>query len=189
MLNPSDSTSMALKTIMTMGAGWCPPGMLGIGIGGTAEGAAARQGKPDGADRHAGVDRAGAGERTNTAGRTHEKVNALGIGAQSGRPDQGTRREDPDYRPMRRLPVAMIPNCAATGTCTSSSTAAAWRACRYAARGLAAVWSAARVRAASIRYGHVRTSRAGSPAKPCCLGRHADQSRCRSQTHQDLLAR
>ena len=38
MLNPSDSVvEWVLKTVPTMGAGWCPPGMLGIGIGGTAE--------------------------------------------------------------------------------------------------------------------------------------------------------
>ncbi|NNC10237.1 fumarate hydratase, partial [Corallococcus exiguus] len=38
MLNPSDSiVDWVLKTVPTMGAGWCPPGMLGIGIGGTAE--------------------------------------------------------------------------------------------------------------------------------------------------------
>src|SRR6478752_10065484 len=38
MLNPSDSIAdWVLKTVPTMGAGWCPPGMLGIGIGGTAE--------------------------------------------------------------------------------------------------------------------------------------------------------
>jgi fumarase (EC 4.2.1.2) len=41
MLNPSDSiVDWVLKTVPTMGAGWCPPGMLGIGIGGTAEKAA-----------------------------------------------------------------------------------------------------------------------------------------------------
>jgi fumarate hydratase class I len=38
MLNPSDSIiDWVLKTVPTMGAGWCPPGMLGIGVGGTAE--------------------------------------------------------------------------------------------------------------------------------------------------------
>ena len=38
MLNPSDSiVDWVMKTVPTMGAGWCPPGMLGIGIGGTAE--------------------------------------------------------------------------------------------------------------------------------------------------------
>jgi fumarate hydratase class I len=38
MLNPGDSVvDWVLKTVPTMGAGWCPPGMLGIGIGGTAE--------------------------------------------------------------------------------------------------------------------------------------------------------
>ncbi|MDO6575351.1 fumarate hydratase, partial [Staphylococcus pasteuri_A] len=41
MLNPSDSVAeWVLKTLPTMGAGWCPPGMVGIGIGGTAEKAA-----------------------------------------------------------------------------------------------------------------------------------------------------
>ena len=54
MLNPSDSlVDWVLKTVPTMGAGWCPPGMLGIGIGGTAEKShAAGQTKPDGRHRH-----------------------------------------------------------------------------------------------------------------------------------------
>ena len=53
-----------LKTVPTMGAGWCPPGMLGIGIGGTRrEGDAAGQGSADGADRHARAARR-AGRRT-----------------------------------------------------------------------------------------------------------------------------
>ena len=43
MLNPSDSiVDWVVKTVPTMGAGWCPPGMLGLGIGGTAEKAAGR---------------------------------------------------------------------------------------------------------------------------------------------------
>ncbi len=57
MLNPSDSVvDWVLKTVPTMGAGWCPPGMLGIGIGGTAEKAMllAKQ-SADGPDRHAGA--------------------------------------------------------------------------------------------------------------------------------------
>ena len=55
MLNPSDSiVDWVLKTVPTMGAGWCPPGMLGIGIGGTAEKAMLLAKEvADGADRHA----------------------------------------------------------------------------------------------------------------------------------------
>ncbi len=57
MLNPSDSVvDWVLKTVPTMGAGWCPPGMLGIGIGGTAEkGHAAGQAVAHGPHRHAGA--------------------------------------------------------------------------------------------------------------------------------------
>ena len=53
MLNPSDSiVDWVLKTVPTMGAGWCPPGMLGIGIGGSGESHGACQRIADGADRH-----------------------------------------------------------------------------------------------------------------------------------------
>ena len=55
MLNPSDSVvDWVLKTVPGMGAGWCPPGMLGIGIGGTAEKAMVMaEGVPHGSHRHA----------------------------------------------------------------------------------------------------------------------------------------
>ena len=65
MLNPSDSiVDWVLKTVPTMGAGWCPPGMIGIGIGGTAEKAMLLAKEvADGADRHSGADRARPEER------------------------------------------------------------------------------------------------------------------------------
>ena len=60
MLNPNDSVvEWVLKTVPTMGAGWCPPGMLGIGIGGTAEKAMLPgQTIADGPHRHSGTHRA-----------------------------------------------------------------------------------------------------------------------------------
>ena len=69
MLNPSDSiVDWVLKTVPTMGAGWCPPGMLGIGIGGTAEKAMllAKESLMD-ADRHAGADGARAAKQDRRA--------------------------------------------------------------------------------------------------------------------------
>jgi fumarate hydratase class I len=73
MLNPSDSVvDWVLKTVPTMGAGWCPPGMLGIGIGGTAEKAVLHgQGKPDGRPGH--VRAAGQGRSAKTAAPTRSK--------------------------------------------------------------------------------------------------------------------
>ena len=120
MLNPSDSiVDWVLKTVPTMGAGWCPPGMLGIGIGGTAEKAMlmAKESLMD-ADRHARTDRRAA--RTNRVEELrlelYDKVNALGIGAQG----LGGLTTVLDVKIMdypthaASLPVAMIPNCAAT---------------------------------------------------------------------------
>ena len=65
MLNPSDSVvDWVLKTVPTMG-GWCPPGMLGIGIGGTTEKAVlAGQGKPDGRHRHVRLQAKSAGRNS-----------------------------------------------------------------------------------------------------------------------------
>src|SRR5712691_3265930 len=64
MLNPSDSVAdWVVKTVPTMGAGWCPPGMLGIGIGGTAEKAMVMEGSADGADRHGRAQSARSGEQ------------------------------------------------------------------------------------------------------------------------------
>jgi fumarate hydratase class I len=119
MLNPSDSIlDWVLKTVPTMGAGWCPPGMLGIGIGGTAEKAMllAKQSLMDPIDMQELKAR---GPQTNIEklrGEIYDKVNALGIGAQ-GLGGLTTVLDVKIYdwpTHAANLPVAMIPNCAAT---------------------------------------------------------------------------
>ena len=89
MLNPGDSVvDWVLKTVPTMGAGWCPPGMLGIGIGGTAEKAAllAKESLMDDLDMHELQAKAARKEELTKVEALRlelfEKVNALGIGAQ-----------------------------------------------------------------------------------------------------------
>src|ERR1700759_5499070 len=85
MLNPSDSiVDWVLKTIPTMGAGWCPPGMLGIGIGGTAEKAMvmAKESLMDPIDIQDVIARGPKDWIEELRVELHEKVNALGIGAQ-----------------------------------------------------------------------------------------------------------
>ncbi|HQU47585.1 MAG TPA: fumarate hydratase [Casimicrobiaceae bacterium] len=119
MLNPSDSiVDWVLKTVPTMGAGWCPPGMLGIGIGGTAEKAMvlAKEALMEPIDIH---DLRARGPRNRIEELRLElmdKVNALGIGAQ-GLGGLATVLDVKilDYPThAASLPVAMIPNCAAT---------------------------------------------------------------------------
>ncbi|MDP9039308.1 MAG: fumarate hydratase [Acidobacteriota bacterium] len=123
MLNPSDSiVDWVLKTVPTMGAGWCPPGMLGIGIGGTAEKAMtlAKESLMDPIDMPQLLARQAAGETlTNIETlriELYQKVNALGIGAQG----LGGLTTVLDIKILdfpthaANLPVAMIPNCAAT---------------------------------------------------------------------------
>ena len=123
MLNPSDSlVDWVLKTVPTMGAGWCPPGMLGIGIGGTAEKAAllAKQSLMDPLDMHELLAKKAAGAELSKVEalrvELYEKVNALGIGAQ-GLGGLATVLDVkiamyPTHAASK--PVAMIPNCAAT---------------------------------------------------------------------------
>ena len=85
MLNPSDSlVDWVLKTVPTMGAGWCPPGMLGIGIGGTAEKAMlmAKEALMEPIDMPALIARGPKGRIEELRVELYEKVNALGIGAQ-----------------------------------------------------------------------------------------------------------
>ena len=105
MLNPSDSmVDWVLKTVPTMGAGWCPPGMLGIGIGGTAEKAMLMAKEvADGADRHSGTDRARAENHAEELRiELYNKVNALGIGAQGlGGLSTVLDVKVGDYPPMR----------------------------------------------------------------------------------------
>jgi fumarate hydratase class I len=119
MLNPSDSVvDWVLKTVPTMGAGWCPPGMLGIGIGGSAEKAMvlAKESLMDPIDIHE-LKRRGPSSRTEELRlELYEKVNALGIGAQGlGGLSTVLDVKILDYPThAASLPVAMIPNCAAT---------------------------------------------------------------------------
>jgi fumarate hydratase class I len=119
MLNPSDSiVDWVIKTVPTMGAGWCPPGMLGIGIGGTAEKAAlmAKEVLMDPIDIHEVRKRGPQNRIEELRLEIMDKVNELGIGAQG----LGGLTTVLDVKIMdypthaASLPVAMIPNCAAT---------------------------------------------------------------------------
>src|SRR5277367_4914939 len=119
MLDPSDPVvDWVLKTVPTMGPGWCPPGMLGIGIGGTAEKAMllAKQALMDPIDMQELIQR---GPQTNIEKlrvELYNKVNNLGIGAQGlGGLTTVLDIKILDYPThAANLPVAMIPNCAAT---------------------------------------------------------------------------
>ncbi|MFK0378499.1 fumarate hydratase [Pandoraea sp. NPDC090278] len=119
MLNPSDSiVDWVVKTVPTMGAGWCPPGMLGIGIGGTAEKAMvlAKESLMDPIDIHDVIKRGPQNWNEELRIELFEKVNALGIGAQ-GLGGLATVLDVKilDYPThAASKPVAMIPNCAAT---------------------------------------------------------------------------
>lgn len=119
MLNPSDSiVDWVLKTVPTMGAGWCPPGMLGIGIGGTAEKAMvmAKEALMDPIDMQELIERGPANTLEELRIELYEKVNALGIGAQGlGGLTTVLDVKILDYPThAASKPVAMIPNCAAT---------------------------------------------------------------------------
>ncbi|HEY6414430.1 MAG TPA: fumarate hydratase [Edaphobacter sp.] len=123
MLNPSDSiVDWVLKTVPTMGAGWCPPGMLGIGIGGTAEKAMimAKESLMDPIDMQELKARAAEGQKLNKLEalriELHDKINQLGIGAQGlGGLTTVLDVKILDYPThAANLPIAMIPNCAAT---------------------------------------------------------------------------
>jgi fumarate hydratase class I len=119
MLNPSDDIAeWVVKTLPTMGAGWCPPGMLGIGIGGTAEKAAvlAKESLMDPVDMPELIARGPKTTEEKLRVDIFNKVNALGIGAQG----LGGLTTVVDVKIMSvpthaaSKPVAMIPNCAAT---------------------------------------------------------------------------
>jgi fumarate hydratase class I len=119
MLNPSDSiVDWVLKTVPTMGAGWCPPGMLGIGIGGSAEKAMilAKEALMDPIDIQALAARGPSNRIEELRLELYDKVNALGIGAQGlGGLSTVLDVKILDYPThAASLPVAMIPNCAAT---------------------------------------------------------------------------
>ncbi len=119
MMNPSDSiVDWVLKTLPTMGAGWCPPGMLGIGVGGTAEKAMllAKEVLMEPIDMFDLLARGPSSKLEELRIELYEKVNALGIGAQG----LGGLTTVLDVKiatyPTHAAgkPVAMIPNCAAT---------------------------------------------------------------------------
>ncbi len=118
-LNPTDSlVDWVLDTVPKMGAGWCPPGMLGIGIGGTAEKAMlmAKQSLMDEIDIQELIDRGPQTAAEKLRVELYDKVNKLGIGAQ-GLGGMTTVldvkvKDFPTH--AASLPVAMIPNCAAT---------------------------------------------------------------------------
>jgi len=120
MLNPSDSVvDWVLKMVPQMGAGWCPPGMLGIGIGGTAEKAmllAKQSLMMDPIDMQELIARGPQNKIEELRIELYRKVNALGIGAQG----LGGLTTVLDIKILdapthaANLPIAMIPNCAAT---------------------------------------------------------------------------
>jgi fumarate hydratase, class I len=119
MLNPSDSiVDWVLKTVPTMGAGWCPPGILGIGIGGTAEKAMilAKEACMESIDIQELIARGPSSKLEELRLELYRKVNALGIGAQG----LGGLTTVLDVKILEypthaaNLPIAMIPNCAAT---------------------------------------------------------------------------
>ncbi len=119
MMNPSDNlVDWVLKTVPTMGAGWCPPGMLGIGVGGTAEKAMllAKEVLMEPVDMFDLLKRGPGSKLEELRIELYEKVNALGIGAQG----LGGLTTVLDVKiatyPTHAAskPVAMIPNCAAT---------------------------------------------------------------------------
>jgi fumarate hydratase class I len=119
MLNPSDSVvDWVLSVVPTMGAGWCPPGMLGIGIGGTADKAMqmAKEALLDPIDIHELKERGASTRSEELRLELMEKVNNLGIGAQ-GLGGLTTVldvkvKDCPTHAANK--PVAIIPNCAAT---------------------------------------------------------------------------
>jgi fumarate hydratase class I len=119
MMNPSDSiVDWVLETVPQMGAGWCPPGMLGIGIGGTAEKAMllAKESLMGDIDMAQLRQRGPQNKIEELRIELFEKVNALGIGAQG----LGGLSTVLDVKILdwpthaASKPIAMIPNCAAT---------------------------------------------------------------------------
>jgi len=119
MLNPSDSiVDWVVKTVPSMGAGWCPPGILGIGVGGTAEKAMlmAKEALMEPIDMQELLARGARGRLEELRIELYEKVNALGIGAQGlGGLTTVLDVKIRDYPThAASLPIAMIPNCAAT---------------------------------------------------------------------------
>ncbi|MES9833226.1 MAG: fumarate hydratase [Candidatus Thiodiazotropha sp. DIVDIV] len=118
-LNPSGSlVEWVLEEVPKMGAGWCPPGMLGIGVGGSAEKAMllAKESLMEPIDIHELIVRGPQNRKQELRLELYEKVNALGIGAQGlGGLTTVLDVKISDFPThAASLPVGMIPNCAAT---------------------------------------------------------------------------
>jgi fumarate hydratase class I len=118
-LNPSDNlVDWVLDTIPKMGAGWCPPGMIGIGVGGTAEKAMlmAKQSLMAPIDIQGLMSRGPSTATEKLRVELYDKINQLGIGAQGlGGLTTVLDVKVHDYPThAASLPVALIPNCAAT---------------------------------------------------------------------------
>lgn len=119
MLNPSDSVvDWVMEQLPKMGAGWCPPGMLGIGIGGTAEKAMeiAKEALLDPIDIQELQARGASNRAEELRLELFDKVNKSGIGAQGlGGLTTVLDIKVKDYPThAANKPVAIIPNCAAT---------------------------------------------------------------------------
>ena len=119
MLNPSDSVvDWVLKTVPSMGAGWCPPGLIGIGVGGTAEKAMmmAKEVLMEPLDMHELLARGPKNKIEELRIELYTGINALGIGAQGlGGVSTVLDVKIRDYPThAANKPIAMIPNCAAT---------------------------------------------------------------------------
>jgi fumarate hydratase class I len=119
MLNPSDDIAeWVMKTVPMMGAGWCPPGILGIGIGGTAEKTMllAKEACMESIDIQQLIARGPSSAVEELRLQLYDKINALGIGAQGlGGLTTVLDVKIKDYPThAANKPVAMIPNCAAT---------------------------------------------------------------------------
>ena len=119
MLNPSDSIAdWVVATLPSMGAGWCPPGMLGIGIGGTAEkaGVLAKESLMEPVNIQELLDRGPQNAEEELRLEIYDRVNKLGIGAQGlgGLTTVVDVKINAVPTHAASKPVVMIPNCAAT---------------------------------------------------------------------------
>ena len=177
MLNPSDSiVDWVLKTVPTMGAGWCPPGILGIGIGGTPEKAMllAKESLMAPVDIQELIARGPNNRAEELRLELYEKVNALGIGAQGlGGLTTVLDVKVLDYPThAASLPVAMIPNCAATRHAhfhLDGSGPAQAGAARIWTTGRSSTYDAGKGTPRQSRHRHPRARwRAGSRARCCC---------------------
>jgi len=118
-LNPSDNlVDWVLETVPKMGAGWCPPGIIGLGVGGTAEKAMlmAKESLMESIDIQDLIERGPVTTAEKLRIELFEKINQLGIGAQGlGGLTTVLDVKISEYPThAASLPVAMIPNCAAT---------------------------------------------------------------------------